>query len=102
MPEKLVNALFQVKSFDVLHAASHESRIIIKRMGDGQLNGAVYDLDKDTWSTDWIVPINAVAWFRGIYPVQELCVPWEKYMTKCHTYIAPERRTAKKMKSPTS
>lgn len=98
MPDPMVSALFQVKSFDFVHAASHESRIIIKRMGDAQINGAVYDLEKNTWGTEYRVPVDAMAWFRGIYPIQELCAPWEKYMTTCHTYVAPERRTGEKMR----
>ena len=87
-----------MKSFDVVKTWSHESRIIIKRVGDGQINGVVYDLEKDTWGTEWCVPVDAIAWFCGIYPIQELCVPWEKYMTKCHTYIAPEKQIGKKIK----
>lgn len=100
MPDKFVSAMFQVKSFDAIFAASHQSRIFIKRVGDGHINGAVYDLDNDTWGTQWIVPIDAMAWFRGIYPIQELCVPCEKYMTKCHTCLAPEKRTGKRIYIP--
>lgn len=92
MPKNLLHCLFQFKSFDTIFAVSHEGRIIVKRR-DGFLQGAVYDVDKDSWDTDWRIPVNSVPWFAAKPPCvhKELVVPWENYLTECHTYVAPER-----------
>lgn len=92
MPKDILRAHFQFKSFDTIHAVSYEGRVVIKRR-DGFLQGAVYDYDKNAWDTDWRIPKDGVSWFAAMPPAvhKELVVPWEKYMLKCHTYVAPER-----------